>query len=83
MTLPMPSSGTCGQVGGEGVRAAPISWPTGTTSCPTQLSVPPGALTTANGAHQGVVKVEGANVVGRNVGRSQGTRDLGHDPTFI
>ena len=87
MTLLMPSSGTCGQVGEEEVRATPTSWPAGTTSCPPPillgLSVPLGAPTPACGAHQGVVKVEGADVVGRDVGCGQGTCDLGHDPAFI
>lgn len=86
MTLLMPSSGTCGQVREEEIRATPTSWLIGTISCPTTLlglSIPSGAPTPTHGAHQGVVKVEGADVVGRDIGRSEGTRDLGHDATFI
>lgn len=85
MTLPMPSSGTCRQVR-EGARAALISSLAGTTTHPPTLlglSVPPGAPSPAHVAHQSVVKVKGADVVGRDVGRSQGTCDLGHNPTFI
>lgn len=33
--------------------------------------------------NQRVVKLEGTDVVGRNVGRSQGLGDLGHDAALI
>lgn len=86
MTLPMPSSGTCGQVRGRRSHGCPDflpRWDYLPSPNPLGLCVPPGAPSPAHGAHQGVVKVEGADVVGRNVSGSQGTCDLGHNPTFI
>lgn len=85
MALPMPSSGTCGQVnGGRGQ---------GHTDFLTQMDCilypphPPGpqcpSKSPTHGAYQGMVKVEGADVVGRDVSCSQGACDLGHDSTFI
>lgn len=35
------------------------------------------------GAHQGVIEVEGADVIGRNVGGGQRLGDLRHDATFV
>ena len=71
MTLPMPSSGTCGPAG-TGRRQG----------CPAPSPAPQGPHP-SQGAHQGMVKVEGADVVGGDVSRSQGARNLGHDPTLV
>ena len=71
MTLPMPSSGTCGPAGTGRRQGRPAPSPSPQVPLPSQ------------GAHQGMVEVEGADVVGRDVGCSQGARDLGHDPTLV
>lgn len=84
MTLPMPSSGTCRQVDRGRGQGCPTSWASwGHLLPPHPLNVPPGALAPASSAHQGMVEVEGTDVVGGDVGRSQGTCDLGHNPTLI
>lgn len=78
MTLLMPSSGTCGPAGTgrlQGRPAPPLPSPRAPPPSPGPRPSQP--------AHQGMVKVEGADVVGGDVGRSQGAGDLGHDPTLI
>ena len=85
MALLMPSSGTCGQVDGERGQGHAdflaqmdyILYPPHSPG-PQCLSRSP-----THGAYQGMVKVEGADVVGRDVGRSQGPCDLSHDSTLI
>lgn len=78
MTLPMPSSGTCGPAGTGRRQGCPAPSPSPQGPSP----FPQGPLP-SQGAHQGMVKVEGADVVGGDVGRSQGARNLGHDPTLV
>ena len=71
MTLLMPASGTCGPAGTGRRQGRPTPTPFSQGPLPSQP------------AHQGMVKVEGADVVGGDVGRSQGAGDLGHNPTLI
>lgn len=75
MTLLMPSSGTCGPAGTGRLQGRPAP-------APAPRPLPPGPRP-SQPAHQGMVKVEGADVVGGDVGCSQGAGDLGHDPTLI
>lgn len=68
MTPLMFSSGTC-----EGQQA-------NTCEPPEAASPAPGSVLDT---HQGMVELEGADVVGGDVGSSQGLGDLGHDATLV
>lgn len=76
MTSAMPSSGTCRR-GGDTESGGQLPRPRGH---PCQGGGSPGR---GGGAHQSVVEVEGADVIGRDIGGGQRLGDLRHDAALV